>query len=101
VSIGKLIEEEAKVTRMVEQARQEAELILKKAEEEARKLVDVKRISKLVEEYMKKEEAKIRKEAEALRESYKRKLEKLSSIPEEKLREIAEKMVMEVLGLAG
>ena len=101
MSIGKLIEEEAKVTRMVEQARQEAELILKKAEEEARKLVDVKRISKLVEEYMKKEEAKIRKEAEALRESYKRKLEKLSSIPEEKLREIAEKMVMEVLGLAG
>jgi len=101
VSIGKLIEEEAKVTRMVEQARQEAELILKKAEGEARKLVDVKRISKLVEEYVKEEEAKIRKEAEALRESYKRKLEKLSSISEEKLREIAEKMVMEVLGLAG
>ncbi len=99
MSISVLIEAELEAMKRIEEAKKRAEKIIEEAKKEAERIKDINVILGRVSKYVEEEEKKIKEEAKKLYNEYLKKTEKIKAIPLSKLEEIANKIVMEVLGL--
>jgi len=99
MSISVLVEEELKAIKRIEEAKRKAARIIEEAKKKAEEIKDKNKIMSRANEYLQQKEIELRKEAEEIKQEYVKQAEKIRSIPPEKIEEIADKIIKEVIGI--
>jgi vacuolar-type H+-ATPase subunit H len=97
MSIEKLIEEERKSIKMVEEAKAEAEKIITDAKKEGQKIIDQAVSKEYIEEYLAKEEKNAMKEAGKIKDKYKKEASRIKEISPGKIQKTSNLVLNEVL----
>ena len=97
MSIEKLIEEERKSIKIVEEAKAEAEKIISDAKKEAQKIIDQAIKKEYIEEYLAKEEKNAMKDAKKITDKYEKEASRIKQISSDKLQKTSNIVLKEAL----
>ncbi|MCW4033082.1 MAG: hypothetical protein NWF08_06775 [Candidatus Bathyarchaeota archaeon] len=97
MSIEKLIEEERKSIKIVEEAKAEAEKIISDAKKEAQKIIDQAIKKEYIEEYLAKEEKNAMKDAKKITDKYEKEASRIKQISSDKLQKTSNLVLNEAL----
>jgi len=97
IRFDELIEEERKAMRLIDEAKAKADQIVSEAKKKAQSLIDKATKTEHIQAILKREEEKVKKEAERILEDYRKRLSKFREIREDSIRKAVDLVVREVL----